>query len=111
MPSAVDLSAYRVVQEALTNCLRHAGPARVTVHARYDDAVLRLDVVDDGLGGVGWDADVGGHGLVAMRERVSLVGGTLEVGPRPGDGWAVRALLPAAGVPDVGSPRLETESS
>jgi signal transduction histidine kinase len=111
VPSAVDLSAYRLVQEALTNCLRHAGPARVTVHARYDDVALRLDVVDDGLGGVGWNADVGGHGLVAMRERVSLVGGTLEVGPRPGAGWAVRAVLPTSGLPGVGSPRLETESS
>jgi signal transduction histidine kinase len=111
VPSAVDLSAYRVVQESLTNCLRHAGPARVTVQARYDDAALRLDVDDDGLGGVGWNAHVGGHGLVAMRERVSLVGGTLEVGPRPGGGWAVRAVLPTAGVPGVGSPKLETESS
>jgi signal transduction histidine kinase len=111
VPSAVDLSAYRVVQEALTNCLRHAGPARVTVHARYDEAALGLDVVDDGLGGVGWNADVGGHGLVAMRERVSLVGGTLEVGPRPGAGWAVRAVLPTSGSPGVGSPSLQTESS
>jgi signal transduction histidine kinase len=116
VPPAVDLSAYRLVQEALTNCLRHAGPARVSVHARYDDAALHLDVVDDGLGGVGWSADAGsgGHGLVAMRERVSMVGGSLDVGPLPTGGWAVRAMLPTDGVDGVdgaGLPRLESESS
>jgi signal transduction histidine kinase len=81
------------------------------VHARYDDAALRLDVVDDGLGGVDWTAGVGGHGLVAMRERVAMVGGTLEVGPRPDGGWSVRAVLPAATLDGVGATRLETESS
>lgn len=111
VPPAVDLSAYRLVQEALTNCLRHAGPARVTVHARYDDSALRLDVVDDGLGGVDWNAEVGGNGLVAMRERVSMVGGILEVGPRSGGGWAVRAVLPAAARDGVGTARLESEPS
>jgi len=113
VPAAVDLSAYRLVQEALTNCLRHAGPARVAVHAQYDDAGLAVDVVDDGLGGVDWNAAAasGGHGLVAMRERVSMVGGTLDVGPRPGGGWAVRAVLPTPLVEGVGSPSLESESS
>jgi len=110
LPPAVDLSGYRLVQEALTNCLRHAGPARVTVQARYDDAALRLDVVDDGLGGVDWIAGVGGNGLVAMRERVAMVGGSLEVGPRPDGGWAVHAVLPAATLDNVGA-RLESESS
>ena len=90
-------------------------PARhgCTVHVRYDDAALRLDVVDDGLGGVDWSADAasGGHGLVAMRERVSMVGGSLEVGPRASGGWAVQAVLPAPGLDGAGAPRLESESS
>jgi signal transduction histidine kinase len=114
MPPAVDLTAYRLVQEALTNCLRHAGPARVVVQLRYDDdAALRLDVVDDGLGGVDWNAGApgDGHGLVAMRERVSMVGGTLDVGPRELGGWAVKATLPAATAADIGPARLERESS
>jgi signal transduction histidine kinase len=113
MPPAVDLTAYRLVQEALTNCLRHAGPSRVAVQARYDDAALHLDVLDDGLGGVDWNADDanGGHGLVAMRERVSMVGGTLDVGPREGGGWAVRAALPAATMQDFGPARLQREPS
>ena len=112
LPPAVDLTAYRLVQEALTNCLRHAGPARVVVRARYDDATLRLDVVDDGLGGVDEGAArTGGHGLLAMRERVSMVGGTLEVGPQVGGGWAVLSELPTTVVTSIGSASLERESS
>jgi signal transduction histidine kinase len=112
LPPAVDLTAYRLVQEALTNCLRHSGPARVVVRAMYDDATLRLDVVDDGLGGVDESAAMtGGHGLLAMRERVSMVGGTLEVGPQAGGGWAVRAELPTTLVTSIGSASLERESS
>jgi signal transduction histidine kinase len=111
LPPAVDLSGYRLVQEALTNCLRHAGPARVTVHARYDATTLHLDVVDDGLGGVDWTVGAGGNGLVAMRERVAMVGGSLEVGPRPDGGWAVHAALPAAALNNVGAARLQSGSS
>ena len=94
LSTAVDLSAYRLLQEALTNASRHAGPAQVRVRVAYDPDELRLDVVDDGLGSAG-TSDPRGHGLVAMRERVALVGGTLEVGPRDGGGWAVSARLPA----------------
>jgi signal transduction histidine kinase len=91
VPSAVGLSAYRIVQEALTNCIRHAKARRADVELSYDAGVLRISVVDDGTGG---EAGPGGHGLIAMRERVSLVGGTLETGPGPDGGWSVRATLP-----------------
>jgi signal transduction histidine kinase len=87
----VDLSAYRIVQEALTNALKHAGPARAWVVVRYADDDLTLEVANDGPGA----ADgIPGHGLVGMRERVAVYGGDLESGPRPGGGYAVRARLP-----------------
>jgi signal transduction histidine kinase len=88
----VDLSAYRIVQEALTNALRHAGPARARVVVRFDAHELQLEVSDDGRGADGGD---GGHGLVGMRERVALYGGDLESGSRNGRGFTVRAKLPA----------------
>ena len=96
LPPAVDLSAYRLLQEALTNVSRHAGPATVDVRVHYGDDGLDLTVVDDGIGSVSVSPRAGGQGLVAMRERVALVGGTLEVGPRAGGGWSVSAHLPAA---------------
>lgn len=101
LPPALDLSAYRLLQEALTNVLRHAGPARATVRIDYDPDGLRLEVTDDGIGALGVEQPDGaaGHGLVAMRERVALVGGSLEVGPRAGGGWTVRAVLPLDPVP------------
>jgi signal transduction histidine kinase len=92
---AVDLSAYRLVQEALTNCLRHAGPASVLVHVAREENHLVVRVLDDGVGG---PCGEGGHGLVAMRERVALLGGRLQVGPRDGGGWGVEAELPLAPV-------------
>ncbi len=95
LPPSVDLSAYRLLQEALTNASRHAGPAQVQVRVTYAPDALHLDVVDDGLGSAGTPGP-GGHGLVAMRERVALVGGTLEVGPLDGGGWAVSARMPAS---------------
>jgi signal transduction histidine kinase len=88
----VDLSAYRIVQEALTNALKHAGPARARVIVRYSDDAVELEVSDDGPGGV--DAPGTGHGLVGMRERVALYGGDLEAGSRREGGWALRARLP-----------------
>jgi signal transduction histidine kinase len=92
LPSGVDLSAYRIVQEALTNALKHAGPATARVVVRYRDQDLELEIADTGVGThVG---DGGGHGLVGMRERVSLYGGNLQAGPRDGGGFAVRARLP-----------------
>ncbi|HZB72345.1 MAG TPA: sensor histidine kinase [Acidimicrobiales bacterium] len=92
LPPGVDLSAYRIVQEALTNSVKHAGPARASVVLRYGEHALELEVVDDGRGPRAPSA--GGHGLVGMRERTALLGGELDVGPAPGGGFAVRARLP-----------------
>jgi signal transduction histidine kinase len=88
----VDLSAYRIVQEALTNALKHAGPARAWVAVRYRAADVELEVTDDGHGPL--DGHGGGHGLLGMRERVALYGGVLESGARNGRGFRVRARLP-----------------
>jgi signal transduction histidine kinase len=92
LPPGVDLSAYRIVQEALTNALKHAGPARARVTVRYGDDGVEVEVADDGAGSANGDGD--GHGLVGMRERVAVYGGELESGPQPGGGFAVRARLP-----------------
>jgi signal transduction histidine kinase len=92
----VDLSAYRIVQEALTNTLRHAGPATTRVRVCYMDDMLEIRVSDDGRGPsfeLG-DGRADGQGLVGMRERVALFGGELKVGPRTGGGFEVRARLP-----------------
>jgi signal transduction histidine kinase len=134
LPAGVDLSAYRIVQEALTNSLKHAGPARAEVRIRYGRDVLEVQVTDDGLGGRGAATAVSGsglvvvtlgrhgavrngvesasgrrsidsdrrdrrsgHGLIGMRERVALFGGTLEAGARPGGGYRVAARLPLDG--------------
>jgi signal transduction histidine kinase len=134
LPAGVDLSAYRIVQEALTNSLKHAGPARAEVRIRYGRDVLEVQVTDDGLGGRGAATAVAGsglvvvtlgphgavrngvesasgrrsidsdrrdrrsgHGLIGMRERVALFGGTLEAGARPGGGYRVAARLPLDG--------------
>jgi signal transduction histidine kinase len=91
LPPGVDLAAYRVVQEALTNALRHGRGERAAVTLRYEDASLEITVEDDGRGGA---VNGAGHGLVGMRERIALYGGTLEVGPRRGGGFRVHASLP-----------------
>jgi signal transduction histidine kinase len=88
----VDLAAYRIVQEALTNARKHAGPARARVTLRYGREALELEIADDGRAAA--DGAGGGHGLVGMRERAALYGGELEAGPRRGGGFAVRARLP-----------------
>jgi signal transduction histidine kinase len=89
----VDLTAYRIVQEALTNTIKHAGPAvHAEVHVCYRPAAVEVVVTDDGRGADGERG--GGHGIVGMEERVSLFGGTLQAGNRPGGGYQVRALLP-----------------
>jgi signal transduction histidine kinase len=93
LPVGLELSAYRIVQEALTNALKHAGDARATVRVRYLDDSLELEVVDDGPGAPA-PAAGGGHGLVGMRERVALYGGRFEAARRPSGGFTVRALLP-----------------
>jgi signal transduction histidine kinase len=92
---ALDLTAFRIVQEALTNVVKHAGPARVVVRLRYQSDQLEIEVDDDGRGAASALHDAGaGHGLVGMRERVDLYGGSLTAGPQPGGGFRVRATLP-----------------
>jgi signal transduction histidine kinase len=92
LPPGVDLSAYRIVQEALTNALRHAGPARARVLLRYGADDLELEIADDGVGAA--DDSGPGYGLIGMRERVSVYGGELHAGPRPGGGYALKVRLP-----------------
>jgi signal transduction histidine kinase len=94
LPAGVDLTAYRLVQEGLTNALKHARATHAEVLVRYSDGHVELAVTDDGPGG--GSGDKGGHGLVGMRERVSVYGGDLEAGPRPEGGYRLRASLPTA---------------
>jgi signal transduction histidine kinase len=95
LPSGVDLAAYRVVQEALTNTIKHSGGASAHVLVRYGDAELELTIADDGSGPAA-ATHAAGHGLVGMRERVALYGGEVEAGPRAGGGFEVRARIPVA---------------
>jgi signal transduction histidine kinase len=88
----LDASAYRIAQEALTNALKHAGRARATVVVRYGPDAVELEVADDGAGAA--NGGDGGHGLIGMRERAALFGGTVAAGPRAGGGFVVRARLP-----------------
>jgi signal transduction histidine kinase len=92
LPVGVDLTAYRLVQEGLTNALKHARATRAEVLVNYGDGQIEVVVSDDGKG-VG-NGDGGGHGLVGMRERVSVYGGELDAGPQPGGGYRLRAKLP-----------------
>jgi signal transduction histidine kinase len=94
LPAGVDLTAYRLVQEGLTNALKHARAQHAEVIVRYSDGHVELTVSDDGHGA--GSGDGGGHGLVGMRERVSVYGGELEAGPRAGGGYRLRARLPVA---------------
>ncbi|NXY97225.1 sensor histidine kinase [Streptomyces sp. BR123] len=100
LPSGVELTAYRIVQEALTNTRKHGGPdAKASVRLVYFDDGLGLLVEDDGRGAAhelyeDGGADGAGHGMIGMRERVGMVGGTLDAGPRPGGGFRISALLP-----------------
>jgi signal transduction histidine kinase len=97
LPQGVDLSAFRIVQEALTNVVKHAGRARARVQLTYGPDALELTIVDSGRGMAGGPAANGGHGLIGMRERTALFGGTLTAGPRDGDGFEVHASLPYGG--------------
>jgi signal transduction histidine kinase len=115
--AGVSLAAYRIVQEALTNTLRHAGPVATEVAVTVTDDVVRVRVADKGVADKGEESAFGrrpsdsdrqnrrsgrsgrsgrsaGHGLAGMRERVALLGGTIQAGPRPGGGWLVAAELP-----------------
>jgi signal transduction histidine kinase len=93
LPPGIDLSAYRIVQEALTNTLKHAGPAEAEVIVRYHHSTLELEILDNGTGAPA-RVNGSGHGLVGMRERVALYGGSLEAGARNGHGFGVWARLP-----------------
>lgn len=96
LPQSLELSVYRVVQEALTNVVKHAAPpVTATVVIRYDDGGVVVEVTDDGRGTGSKHSHDGGHGLAGMRERVSLLGGELSAGPRAGGGYQVVASLPA----------------
>jgi len=94
LSQAADLSAFRIVQEALTNSLKHAGPASADVVVRYGQESVRLEIRDTGTGRPSGNGI--GHGLVGMRERVAMFGGELEAAPQAGGGFAVRAHLPLA---------------
>ncbi len=93
LPPGVDVTAYRIVQEALTNALRYAAHAPTLVKVAYEEAQLRIEVLDSGPGHASTSQGAGA-GLAGLRERATLAGGQFEAGPRLGGGWAVRAWLP-----------------
>jgi signal transduction histidine kinase len=94
VPPGVDLSAYRIAQESLTNVLKHAGAGHVDLKVRCADGAVEMSIEDDGRGPSGNGQVVGGHGLIGMRERVNLFGGRFEAGARKGGGFRVYARLP-----------------
>jgi signal transduction histidine kinase len=99
LPPGIDLSAYRIVQEALTNALKHAGPASGEVVLRYGERDLEIEISDDGAGADAGNGErpalvSGGHGLAGMRERVAIYGGVLKAGERESGGYSLRARLP-----------------
>jgi signal transduction histidine kinase len=99
LPPGVDLSAYRIVQEALTNVLKHGGGAPTRVAMSFSDDGLDLSVTDAGssipaASGGSPQPERGGHGIIGMRERVAMFGGDLQAGPLPGGGYEVRAHIP-----------------
>jgi signal transduction histidine kinase len=106
VPAGVDVAAYRIVQEALTNTVRHSGGSAATVRLRYEDQTLTISVDDNGRARVSAPA---GNGMAGMAERARALGGTLEAGPRPGGGFRVLARLPAAR--EAGSSAGEAGSS
>jgi signal transduction histidine kinase len=94
LPPGIDLTAYRLVQEGLTNAIKHAGASQAEVVVRYGEGDVELLVSDDGRGESDGSSESGGHGLVGMRERVAVYDGELEAGPRPKGGYALRVRLP-----------------
>jgi signal transduction histidine kinase len=92
LPSGLEMSVYRIVQEALTNVVKHAGPVSCTVDVTASEKEVRISVVDAGPGGTPGS----GHGLIGMRERVMMYGGTFAAGPAPAGGFAVSASIPYA---------------
>ncbi len=94
LPAGIDLAAYRVVQESLTNALKHAAGAAVRISVEHGPGALLVEVTDTGGGAAPAARTGGGHGLIGLRERAAVYGGTLEAGPRPGGGYRVRARFP-----------------
>jgi signal transduction histidine kinase len=109
----VELAAFRIVQEALTNVRKHAGrPASASVRIAYEPGRLVVEVTDDGRGAAtSLSASGAGHGLIGMRERVEIYGGEFQAGPRPGGGYAVRAVLPVGAAVDVDRPAADATPS
>jgi signal transduction histidine kinase len=100
LPAAVQLAAYRIIQESLTNVARHAGRARVTVRVAYDDTNMNVQIDDDGTAPPGRAAAIGtGSGITGMRERATALGGSLSAGFRRGGGFRVSARLPVRSAP------------
>jgi signal transduction histidine kinase len=98
LPAGIDFSAYRIVQEALTNTLKHGHAATARVDLRFGAHVLEVEIVDDGTAAAQANARTGrGHGLIGMRERAAVFGGELQAGPRSGGGFAVRVSIPLDG--------------
>jgi signal transduction histidine kinase len=104
LPATVEVSVYRIVQEALTNVLKHAGHARADVTIGCAQETVTIEVTDNGTAEPGLHASAGGHGLAGMRERAAVFGGELRAGPRPGGGFAVLARLPLSGGLPPGMP-------
>jgi signal transduction histidine kinase len=96
LPASIDLSLYRIVQEALTNALKHAGATHAKVVVCYGIHDIMVEVADDGRGPPPSAASAQGAGIIGMRERVTLFGGELQVGPRPQGGYAVQVCLPTS---------------
>jgi signal transduction histidine kinase len=96
VPPAVGHAGYRIVQEGLTNVLRHSTAKHARVRIGHDEGALLVEVLDDGqaVTGTGGGIVGGGHGLLGMRERAAALGGSCEAGPAPGGGWRVRARIP-----------------
>jgi signal transduction histidine kinase len=105
LPPGLDLAAYRIVQEALTNVIKHAGPVRTDIHVEYRARELRITVADNGRPADtdpahGQPPGPSGRGLIGLRERIAIYRGELDAGPRPGGGWQIRARIPLAPVAD-----------
>ena len=98
LPAAIDLAAYRIIQESLTNVVRHAGRATAEVTLAYEPSRIVIDVSDDGRGLLPGNGEAGGHGIAGIRERVGAAGGGVEAGPRDGRGFRLRAWLPTNGI-------------
>jgi signal transduction histidine kinase len=95
LPLGIDLNAYRIIQESLTNTLKHGGPkVSAEVNVGFNNGLLEIEVLDDGRGAAAGPSDEEGHGIVGMHERVSVLEGTIQTGPRPGGGYRVAARIP-----------------